>query len=262
MPRKFFNFNRSSAPKGRTKPITRQYFTGSSHFLDANGNVITPSLDPKSPYFKYTYQNGPNRGKLNISRLRNVQLYRNNGDLVNEFPDMAGSGIGVPFELVINHLQGIIHRGLKVKALAFEVKMAKEAAEVFQRSFVDNKFRDYGSKLWKPLAPYTVKQRRKHGTNPNNILYDTGTMKRSIHAIDGKGIVRTDPTMYGTARRHKGVCYAGIHNDPDFFGAKNVAANNHQVAQRQFMGHSSYMRNEGWALARLYLFDELFTPIV
>jgi hypothetical protein len=85
---------------------------------------------------------------------------------------------------------------------------------------------------------------------------------RSIQVVDGKGLVRTNPNAYGTSRRNQGVCYAGIHNDPKFFGATNIAARNHHVPQRQFMGHSSYLREEGWVLSELYLFDELFTPIV
>jgi len=149
-----------------------------------------------------------------------------------------------------------------VQALTFEVKLAKEAVEVFKRSFLENKFRNYGSQPWKKLSPYTIKQRRKFGTNPNHILRDTGTMMKSIQIVDGKGLVRTNPNAYGTSRRNQGVCYAGIHNDPQFFGATNIAARNHHVPQRQFMGHSSYLREEGWVLSELYLFDELFTPIV
>jgi hypothetical protein len=68
--------------------------------------------------------------------------------------------------------------------------------------------------------------------------------------------------MFGTARRHKGVCYAGIHNDPQFFNARNVKAHNHVVVQRQFMGHTARMERRGWEYAELMLFNEIFTPIV
>jgi len=250
MPRKFFNFRRGNAPKGHTKPITRQYFSGPSHFVDAQGKTITPATHPQ-------YVNS-NTGQLDLWRLRNAQKMGK----VNEFPNQAGSSIAVTMEQAAMHLRNIASRKIKVQALTFEVKLAKEAVEVFKRSFLENKFRNYGSQPWKKLSPYTIKQRRKFGTNPNHILRDTGTMMKSIQVVDGKGLVRTNPNAYGTSRRNQGVCYAGIHNDPKFFGATNIAARNHHVPQRQFMGHSSYLREEGWVLSELYLFDELFTPIV
>ena len=261
MPRKFFNFSKGNGPKSHTKPITRQYFTGPSHWLDSKGRTITAKTHPK-------YVN-PDTKQLDVWRLENAQR----AGKVNRFPDYAGryvnpetravrDSMAVTIEQALWHLRNIAFRKIKVQALTFEVKMAKEAVEVFQRSFTDRKFRNWGSKPWKKLAPYTIKRRQKFGTNPNRILWDTGTMKKSIKAVEGKGLVRTDPSAYGTARRHKGVCYAGIHNDPQFFGATNVAARNHEVVQRQFIGHSSYLREKGWALTELYLFDELFTPIV
>ena len=86
MPRKFFNFRRGNAPKGHTKPITRQYFSGPSHFVDAQGKTITPATHPQ-------YVNS-NTGQLDLWHLRNAQKRGK----VNEFPNQAGSSIAVSFE--------------------------------------------------------------------------------------------------------------------------------------------------------------------
>jgi len=247
---------------GKTKPITRRYFTGPSHFVGKSGETITPSVLRNNPmYFgadgkpKYLKSDGT----IDVGKIRNNMLLGKDRRLFNEFPNKVGS---VPFELAIAHLNEIARVRLRPAALQFEVKLAKEAVDVFQRSFVEHKFRDYGSQRWQPLAPYTVKRRRKFGTNPNNILVDTGTLKRSIHQVGESGRVITDPKMFGTARRHKGVCYAGVHNDPAYFGAYNYASRTHQVVRRQFMGHSSYLKEKGWELSRLLFFEEMFTPIV
>jgi len=259
MPKKFFRFLKTTPPKGKTKPVTRQYFSGESHFLNSEGRKYVASkgknYDPRREIFDEKYVKKD--GTLDMWKLRNAQKMGK----VNEFPNKAGKSISVSFEMAIAHLRDIAVIRLKVNSLRFEVDMAKMAEKVFKESFSQRKFRTQAAKPWKPLAPYTVKQRARYGTSPSRILVDTGTLMKSITAVPGEGRVITDPRAYSGARRHKGVCYAGIHNDPRDFGATNVNARNHVVTQRQFMGHSSVLRDYGRMLFKIDMFDLLFTPI-
>lgn len=259
MPKKFFRFLKTPAPKGKTKPITRQYFSGESHFLDESGRKYVTSMgkgyNPKYEVYDPKYVKSD--GTLDIWKLRNAQKMGK----VNEFPNKAGKKVSVSFEMAIAHLRDIATIRMKINSLKFEVDMAKMAEKVFKESFDQRKMRTQPTKPWKPLAPYTAKQRARYGTSPSRILVDTGTLRRSITAVPGKGKVITDPKVFSGARRHKGVCYAGIHNDPKDFGATNVMARNHVVPQRQFMGHSSVLRDYGRMLFKIDMFDLLFTPI-
>jgi len=72
------------------------------------------------------------------------------------------------------------------------------------------------------------------------LLEETGTLKKSIKrkSLPGKnnGVrIFTDPKSFEAAKRHKGFCYAGIHND----GLKSI-----NIAQRRFMGYSTYIDDE------------------
>ena len=257
MPRPFTRIGKIA---GRTKPTTKLSINGPSHWVDLEtGQTIRPSFNKGDVGYRYTRQDGPLRGTLDIGHLIDAQ----STGRVNRFQDTAGKGNAfATFPQAIWHLRNIAFRKLKVQALRFEVQMAKDAVNVFRRAFTEMKFQNPGASKWKELSPYTKKQRLRYGTDPNKILTDTWTLRRSIHAVDGEGRVITDPNMFGTARRHKGVCYAGIHNDPKFFNARNVKAHNHVVAQRQFMGHTARMERRGWEYAELMLFNEIFTPIV
>ncbi len=261
----------SSNGRGRV----RQYFSGPSYWVDmrTGQRIEIPKNVPYSRYIdslgkgkhagkwaSYAREDQHGNAVLDIAHLRRVQI--STRGRVNEYSEKYGSSMFVPLSAAVWHLRNIAFRKIKIQKLKFEVDMAKAAVEVFRKSFDQKKFRTWGSTAWKPLAPFTVRQRRKFGTDPSKILVDTGTLKRSIKAVPNEGKVITDPSAYTGARRHKGVCYAGIHNDPKYFGAINVSARNHVVPQRQFMGHSSYMQRYGSELIELDMFDMLFTPIV
>lgn len=112
----------------------------------------------------------------------------------------------------------------------FQVEAGKAAVSTFQKSFDMRRFNTNGSSPWKPR-----KDRKSHP-----LLEETGTLKRSIKrkSLPGKnkGVrIFTDPKAFGNAKRHKGFCYAGIHND----GLKSI-----NIAQRRFMGHSTRLDDE------------------
>ena len=116
----------------------------------------------------------------------------------------------------------------------FEVRAAKAAQEVFQTSFELGRLYTAGSTRWRPRQ-----DRRSHP-----ILKETGTLQRSISwkKLSGneRGVkIFTDPTKFNTAKRHKGFCYAAIHNAPSgtySYGNKGPSV------QRQFIGHSDVLK--------------------
>lgn len=112
----------------------------------------------------------------------------------------------------------------------FQVEAGKAAVSIFQKSFEMRRFNTQGSSPWKP----------RKDRKPHPILEETGTLKKSIKrkSLPGKnnGVrIFTDPNAFGTANRHKGYCYAGIHND----GLRSI-----NISQRRFMGYSTYLNDE------------------
>jgi phage gpG-like protein len=119
----------------------------------------------------------------------------------------------------------------------FEVEAGKAAEKVFKDSFTLGRFNSNGSTAWPP---------RKNPKASHPILYETRTLQRSITNWPDRRKkqirIYTDPTRFGTAARHAGFCYAAVHNAPDGAGFRRGKAAN--IAQRQFIGHSTVLRDE------------------
>lgn len=122
-----------------------------------------------------------------------------------------------------------------------EVELGKAAVEIFQKSFEMKRLNTRSSSPWAPR-----KRRYKHP-----ILDETGTLKNSIEwkYLNGnvgpnKGGIRifTNPAKFGTAARHKGFCYAAVHNAPS--GTYTYGATGARSIQRQFIGHSSELQDK------------------
>lgn len=158
----------------------------------------------------------------------------------------------------------------------FIINILKYAKETFERNFADKSFTDdTGKKVhWDSLSKFT-KWRREHWyhTDPNNILVDTGTMKRSICIDKAGNRVYTDPISYmhrptkdmddhtkrrirrqTKPRRHKGFVYAGVHNDPP---SGTYHGTNTPFVKRQFMGHTAAVKNVLQRYEKLYLMKNL-----
>lgn len=147
------------------------------------------------------------------------------------------------------------HHLFSVALNDFEVRLGGEIVDVFQESFVIKKFNDSGAKPWHPWDT--------HG-GTGTLMLETGTLRNSIkvrptmkaHDIT----VWTDPTAFGGAKRHKGFCYAAVHNN--FDQLKTKPARNGRFVHgpkhtRQFMGDSSHIGEKINDLERKVLFKNM-----
>lgn len=115
--------------------------------------------------------------------------------------------------------------------------LAEYAVWVFKHSFDIGRF--YTGDTERPWQP------RKNPGDGHPVLFDTGTLRDSItwkseQSLGKFGIkIFTDPSRFGTARSHRGCCYADVHNTgypPYVYGKSGVPA-----VQRQFIGYSTYI---------------------
>lgn len=146
-------------------------------------------------------------------------------------------GIQITPEMMAQQWMHASHR-FQLNVWNFEVQLAREAVNIFKTSFDLHRLNTNGSRPWRPRKrPY------KH-----KILRQTGTMRNSIEwkYLDdspgpNKGGVRiyTNPAKYGTAARHKGFCYAAVHNAPS--GTYTYGNTGARSIQRQFIGHSTVL---------------------
>lgn len=146
---------------------------------------------------------------------------------------MAKSRGGIPItpERMVAQWKDSVHK-FDLNVWNFQVEAGKAAVSIFQKSFEQRRF-------YTKDAKYGAWKQRKD-RKPHPILEETGTLKRSIkrESLPGKnkGVrIFTDPKAFGSASRHQGYCYAGIHND----GLKSK-----NIDQRRFMGHSTYLNDE------------------
>lgn len=134
----------------------------------------------------------------------------------------------------------------EVNAWNFEVKAAKAAVSIFKESFDLQRFNSKGSFGWK--------NRRDTKTHP--ILKETESLKNSIkwrHQSDRSspsGIrIFTDPNGFKKTKRHRGFCYAAIHNAKD--GTYTYGNTGVRSIQRQYIGHSSVLKEKLMSLSAI-----------
>lgn len=120
---------------------------------------------------------------------------------------------------MINTWSNVLHQ-FQLNLWNFEVQAAREAVGVFKESFDLRRFNKNGSTPWK--------QRKR--SYPHPILEETSTLKNSIEwkrADKDTVSIYTNPSKFNTAARHKGFCYAAIHNE-------GIG----RMPKRQFMGNT------------------------
>ena len=137
--------------------------------------------------------------------------------------------------------------------------VVQRAMKVFQESFEMKKFNsDSGGKRWPRLRPSTIKMRKKKGLWPGQggMLEATGSLRDSleIEKVATGYSITTKPVSYIDGRTR---VYAGIHNDPRFFGATHYSTGT-PYAQRKFMGHSTKIDEFILKYQSRYLFDNVF----
>ena len=119
----------------------------------------------------------------------------------------------------------------------FEVKAGKAAVSIFKESFTLQRFNSSSEFVWRP--------RKKSYSHP--ILNETGSLQNSIKwqhmGKKASGVrIYTDPNGFRNTKRHRGFCYAAIHNSPD--GTYTYGKTGARSIQRRFIGHSTVLENK------------------
>ena len=132
----------------------------------------------------------------------------------------------------------------------FEVRLGKEAVDIFKESFDLGRFNKSNSIPWKP--------RRDRKSHP--ILKETSSLKNSIKwkHLSGKSTpsgvrIYTDPNGFKRTARHRGFCYAAIHNDPS--GTHTYGNTGVRSVRRQYIGHTDVLRSKIRELTTQILFQ-------
>lgn len=115
----------------------------------------------------------------------------------------------------------------------FQVSVGQSAVDIFQKSFDMKRFNTKGGMVWKHRPKrnkggFTVGGLVESKSLRNSITYETESYNRSR----GKVRVFTDPNVFKGTYRHKGFCFAAVHNSDDPSVRTGRVAN---MPQRQFM---------------------------
>lgn len=154
--------------------------------------------------------------------------------------EAGGGGISITPRQLITQWQHKPHM-FQVNVWNFEVKAGKAAQDIFRKSFDMKRFNDDNSTAWKPRSL------QSRGSHP--LMVQTSSLKNSIKwkhmnqrgTGDGGVTIYTDPNGFMNTARHRGFCYAEIHNSPNSSVRRGRIRN---MPQRQFMGDSSVLDDE------------------
>lgn len=150
----------------------------------------------------------------------------------------TGPVIEITPKTLANQWRNLRHK-FEVNVFEFENAAGDAAVDVFKGSFELQKFNTRGAMSWPS---------RKNPKSNHPLLRETGTLQKSIKSKRLKSvglggvIVYTDPGAFGSAARHKGFCYAAIHNEGGI-GAHATGAAAH-IRKRQFIGDSTVLREK------------------
>ena len=115
----------------------------------------------------------------------------------------------------------------------FEVKAGQAAVEVFQVSFDMQRLNSRNSAHWAGWQGSYV----GHGS----LMNETGTLRNSIKVKSikkNKITIHTDPAAFSSSARHKGFCYAKVHNNLSKLAVKPGRG---PKKERQFIGYSTVL---------------------
>lgn len=130
----------------------------------------------------------------------------------------------------------------------FEVKAGRAAVEVFQGSFDKQKLNSSDGKRW-------AKWQGKY-IGGGSLLREFGTLRNSIKVQGTRRhniTIWTDPAEFQKSRRHRGFCYAAVHNNLTSLTNKPLRG---PKRERQFIGHSTVLNRELKELS-VHIFDGL-----
>lgn len=167
---------------------------------------------------------------------------------------------------------GIAAHYVYVAMEQWKTVLAQRALQIFKESFESKSFNSaIGGRKWHGLMKSTIAKRKRDGTWPGQggILTATGKLKDSLYIQPietGKNnkIQRITEEavedIWGGKRKpvqKRKRNYAGIHNNPKFFGATTYP-NGTPYRQRKFMGQSTKIDSFIKMYESRYLFDSVF----
>lgn len=153
---------------------------------------------------------------------------------------MAKRIVGKPItpQQMIAQWRHLPHK-FQVNVWNFEVQAGREAVSIFKESFDLKRLNSAGSFPWRPR-----KDKKKHP-----LLNETSSLKNSIkwkhisNRTSPKGIrIYTDPNGFKHTKRHRGFCYAAVHNAKS--GTYTYGKSGARSIQRQYIGHSTVLRDK------------------
>lgn len=163
---------------------------------------------------------------------------------------MAKASVGIPItpRQMVAQWQHLPHI-FQLNIWTFEVRAGKAAVSIFKESFDMGRFNSSRAMPWKP--------RRDRKTHP--ILKETSSLKNSIKWKHLSGIqspsgvqIYTDPNGFQFTKRHRGFCYADVHNAPS--GTYTYGNTGVRSIRRQFIGHSDVLKDKLKELVNTVLF--------
>ena len=135
----------------------------------------------------------------------------------------------------------ILPSRFEVNIWNFEVKAGKAAVSIFRESFNLQRFNSSSELGW------IIRKNNK----PHPILDETGSLRESIkwrHSgskgeLSSRGVrVYTDPNGFRHTKRHKGFCFAAVHNAKS--GTYTYGNTGVRNVQRQYIGHSTVLESK------------------
>lgn len=259
--------------RGSLTDAVKGMFVAGTDFRTEN-NSLKPVFAPLG-YQRGKMVKGQNvGGYYDVRRMRLKDDFNGSGKRVvrarNGGTYIATKGsFGASFgQSKVVELKSLKEVALQLNAAAYYVDVAMDqwknvltqrALQIFRESFSLKHFNsNNGGRRWAGLMQSTIAKRKRMGLWPGagRILEATGALKDSlIQQKTTNGYMITEKPVTDTYGRTR--VYAGIHNDPRFFGA-NKYPNGTSYQKRKFMGHSAKIDEFIQTYQSRYLFDNVF----
>ena len=264
--------SRAGYNRGSLTDVVKGMFKPGTEFRTGEGRL-------KSEFSPLSYGN---KGYADIRKMRLTDDFQGTGkknirDYYGNRYRVTSKSFAASFDqrnvvVLGNGKDGLKIVALQLNAAAYYVDVAMDqwksvltqrALEVFRESCSKKHFNsNTNGRRWQGLMKSTIDKRRRAGLWPGagRILEATGALKESLVQMKSKfGYMVTEKPVndrYGKGKTRKRI-YAGVHNDPKFFGATTYS-NGTPYVKRKFMGHSALIDEFMLTYQSRYLFDNVF----
>lgn len=239
-------------PKDWVKPMTKNFYE--------KGRQVEYAKD----WRVHSYKNAQGKLRYTVSPFGKGKT--NNKQLWKPIKSQKGavSGVFTSFTQLTRHFDICAYQ-IGVQADNFRIMLGHRAQKVFQESFTKQKLNTRGSEKWQALSEYTIKKRKRRGTD-GKILKEYGDLHDSIKVEENVGPkttrVYTDVVPINeNHKKYHSICYAGYHNE----GEGHYGHTQKAYIKRQFMGHSTFLSKDTdpWIrkMMSTYLFDAVFMTV-